>query len=402
MSATGNKYVLAHLRTAEQILAHYDGAEPFSIVLKAFFRDNRKFGSKDRKSVSQLCYGFFRLGRALPDQPIKERIIAGCFLSATPQDTLIPLVRPEWVKYLDVSVPEREQALTDAFPEYNCLSVFPGSGSFSEGIDAEAFIRSHFQQPDLFIRVRPGRMDEVSDKLAQAGISFKRIGENTCSFPNGTGLECLGVPDELYVVQDLSSQRTQGFMPPAEAMPDRPAIWDACAGSGGKSILASDLYPGAKLTVSDNRESILRNLAQRFSAAGVKAHRSFRSDLTVTPTRKKEGGKPAAAYDLVIADVPCSGSGTWARAPWEMLFFEEEAIEGYVALQRRILDGVMPSVKPGGYLTYITCSAFARENEGAVSHILSNGKFTLLEKSLIRGYADHADTMFAALFISAV
>ena len=402
MSATGNKYVLAHLRTAEQILAHYDGTEPFSLVLKAFFRDNRKFGSKDRKSVSQLCYGFFRLGQALPEQPIKERIIAGCFLSATPQDNLIPLVRPEWEKYLDLPLPDREQALTDAFPEYDRMSVFPGSGSFSDGIDAEAFILSHFQQPDLFIRVRPGRMDEVSDKLKQAGISCNRIGENTCSFPNGTGLECLGVPDDLYVVQDLSSQRTEGFMPPPEALPRHPAIWDACAGSGGKSILASDMYPGAILTVSDNRESILRNLAQRFSAAGVSGYRSFRSDLTVTATRKKEGGKPAQGYDLVIADVPCSGSGTWARTPWEMLYFGEEAIDGYAALQRRILDGIMPGVKPGGYLTYITCSVYAQENEGTVSHILSNGKFRLLKKSLIRGYTDHADTLFAALFISAV
>jgi 16S rRNA (cytosine967-C5)-methyltransferase len=62
----------------------------------------------------------------------------------------------------------------------------------------------------------------------------------------------------------------------------------------------------------------------------------------------------------------------------------------------------MPGVKPGGYLTYITCSVYAQENEGAVSHILSNGKFRLLKKSLIRGYDDRADTLFAALFISAV
>ena len=81
MSLINNKHILAHLSTAEQILAHYEGLEPFPVFIKAFFRDNKKFGSRDRREISGFCYSFFRLGKALPELPIRERIIIGHSLS---------------------------------------------------------------------------------------------------------------------------------------------------------------------------------------------------------------------------------------------------------------------------------------------------------------------------------
>ena len=101
---------------------------------------------------------------------------------------------------------------------------------------------------------------------------------------------------------------------------------------------------------------------------------------------------------MVIADVPCSGSGTWGRNPWEMIGFPESELTYYRQLQQNILRQVMPRVKPGGYFLYITCSVYKQENEGAVDFILGNSGLNVMKKGLIKGYEHHADTMFAALF----
>ena len=56
--------------------------------------------------------------------------------------------------------------------------------------------------------------------------------------------------------------------------------WDCCAASGGKSILLKDKFPRVQLTVSDIRETILRNLRQRFQRAGIKDYHAFVADLS--------------------------------------------------------------------------------------------------------------------------
>jgi len=58
----------------------------------------------------------------------------------------------------------------------------------------------------------------------------------------------------------------------------------------------------------------------------------------------------------------------------------------------------LPHIQPGGYLLYITCSVFKRENELQVEYISANKNFSLLRMECLKGYDKKADTMFAALF----
>jgi 16S rRNA (cytosine967-C5)-methyltransferase len=109
---------------------------------------------------------------------------------------------------------------------------------------------------------------------------------------------------------------------------------------------------------------------------------------------------PASGFDLVIADVPCSGSGTWGRDPWAMSMFSMEDLEDYAARQRLILGKSIPHVKAGGYLLYITCSVYAMENEQMVAFIEKQGGLRVVKMGLIEGYTQRADSMFAALFTS--
>jgi len=164
--------------------------------------------------------------------------------------------------------------------------------------------------------------------------------------------------------------------------------------------MVADLFPDATLHVSDERETILYNLRKRFTAAGIRNFKTFLADLSETGSRNvaSDAFFPANGFDLVIADVPCSGSGTWGRNPWEMLYFSEEELVHYQQLQQHILTTVMPRVKAGGFLLYITCSVYQRENEAAVDFILGKSRLQLQKKGLIKGYEHRADTMFAALF----
>ena len=169
-------------------------------------------------------------------------------------------------------------------------------------------------------------------------------------------------------------------------------VWDCCAASGGKSILANDVLGDIQLTVSDVRENILFNLKKRFVAAGINNYKSFIADLT-NPKQPVS----AESFDLIIADVPCSGSGTWSRTPEQLYYFEPAKIDEYAKLQKAILKNVINALKPGGYFLYITCSVFKKENEHAIDFLQENFNLKTLKMELLKGYELKADSMFAAL-----
>ena len=142
------------------------------------------------------------------------------------------------------------------------------------------------------------------------------------------------------------------------------------------------------LTVSDVRPSIIANLKKRFAEAGIKNYNAFVADaVTASPNTK---------FDLIIADVPCSGSGTWARTPEQLSFFKESQVDDYTALQIAIAANAIKYLEPGGYLLYITCSVFKKENELQVEKLLAMG-MQLVEQEVLKGYSENADSMFVAL-----
>jgi 16S rRNA (cytosine967-C5)-methyltransferase len=216
--------------------------------------------------------------------------------------------------------------------------------------------------------------------------------------PNGTKVDAVFEPDKEIVVQDYSSQRISGYFDTGSLGLPAPGAWDCCAASGGKSIMLHDLYPDIDLTVSDIRESILINLKKRFKAAGIDHYKSFIADLTAANSHPAVPGSP---FDLIIADLPCTGSGTWSRNPEALYFFDEKEMERYSVLQKKIINTIMPRLKKGGALVYITCSVFKKENEEVVDFIRQQFQLRLEKMQLLKGYDQRADSMFAARFIRA-
>ena len=266
----------SYVKSSVEILGEYKGEEPFAAFLKKYFGRNKKYGSRDRKQVSHLCYCYFRLGKALLDMPVEERILAGLFLCSDKPNEMLDILKPEWNEKINLPVKEKlliiPARLRQSRGNYSLLSienVFPWKEELSEGIEYERFCESFFIQPDLFIRLRPGYENDVKTKLLDEGINFSQVSSTCLSLPNASRIENIIDLDKEAVVQDLNSQETGKLLtnfkslqrsPFGQISNQEPKVWDCCAASGGKSLMLYDIDPDIELTVSDIRESVLVNL----------------------------------------------------------------------------------------------------------------------------------------------
>ncbi|MDP4248815.1 MAG: methyltransferase domain-containing protein [Bacteroidota bacterium] len=387
------------LRYAVRIIDAYSGEKPLHIWLKEFFRANPQMGSRDRKLVSEMVYCFYRLGHSLKNIPVHERILSGLFLcNETPMEALQYLI-PEWNEAIDRTLEDKIRLLQEKYPDFSIEQIFPWQNLLSEGIDHRQFCLSFLKKPDLFIRVRAGKEQTVSEKLGKGKLVFREQdpGEGllfkSYSFFNGTRLEDVIDLNRDAVVQDLSSQKTGRLMCIPDLDPEKIIrAWDCCAASGGKSILLADLYPTLDLTVSDIRKSILENLRIRFVQAGISRYQALMMDLTL------EKDLPKQSFDLIVADLPCTGSGTWSRTPESLYFFDPQKVESYRDRQQQMLSNIIRCLKPGATLVYITCSVFAAENEQILERMLEDGSLQRTGQEMITGYRERADSLFAGRF----
>ena len=393
----------SYCNTAVTIIKAYKGGVPFVHHLKQYFAAHKKHGSTDRRTIAHLCYTYYRLGASIKNFDTDKGLQLAIFLCEAKPGNWALLFEPSWLAAWVASdgssvatLDQKLDFIKEVYPGYNPATIFPFAAHLSEGMDATAFNRSHLLQPDLFIRIRPKQEDVVVSKLKKAEITFEKITDTCYRLASGTKLDEVLLINKEAVIQDYSSQQIGNVYALASEFADsKKRVWDACAASGGKSILAVDLLGQIKLTASDMRASILRNLQTRFAAAGMAGYQSFAVDLTSA----HDLSNFAKLADLIICDAPCSGSGTWGRTPEHLAFFDEASIDNYRQLQQSIITNTLPYVAVNGYFLYSTCSVFAAENEAQVKFITTNfTEFKLVHQQLFTGYTKKADTMFAALF----
>lgn len=374
----------SYLNSAKQLITSYTGSEPFTSFSKKYFSENKKHGSADRKQIVQLCYCYFRTSHATKHLSLEEQIIAGLFLCSGEKNKLLNELKPDWNEQTDRSLKEKFSLIGAVINV-----IFPFRHELSDDIDPEKFSASFLTQPDLFLRIRPVHAENVLRKLTAINAAHEFISPFTIRLPNNFKVEDHFALNKEVVVQDLNSQRVMEMLPLRKG--ESKKIWDCCAGSGGKSIMAYDLDPSVELTVSDIRESIIINLKRRFTEAGIKKYKAFNLNAT-------DGGlAPGTEFDLIICDAPCTGSGTWGRTPERLALFDEKEIASYSALQQKIVSAIHTNLARGGYLLYITCSVFKKENEDIVELLTKKFKLELTKMELLRGYDKKADTLFVAL-----
>jgi 16S rRNA (cytosine967-C5)-methyltransferase len=159
----------------------------------------------------------------------------------------------------------------------------------------------------------------------------------------------------------------------AAAMPGAKRVWDCCAAPGGKTLVLAkrlgshlpqlkDEMWGTQILASDVSARRLGQMSGRLRryayAAQVK---------TAVMDAAAAGGEER--FDLILCDVPCSGTGTLARNPEIRHFLTKEDLARQAVRQREILQGALGRLAVGGRLVYATCSLEAEENEGVVQAV---------------------------------
>jgi 16S rRNA (cytosine967-C5)-methyltransferase len=394
MELTGR--VSQHVRSFIKALRAYDPQLPLSRFLNGYFKANRQMGSKDRKMVTRYLYHCFRVGNSMANQPnalhklqqlteeeLIERLLIGEFLCAD-ESALVEQLDAGLAEQITFPLEEKIICVKNRF-KFQLDTIFPWVDLLSEKISAPNFNLQFLLQPFLYLRARKSQLNRVISILNRNDIRFGIQGD-TLILPNGTNTEAIGELKGLVEVQDLSSQHS---LDDVEANKGE-KWWDACSGAGGKSLLLMDKFPYLQLTVSDVRPSILTNLKERFTAAGIKNYNALVVNL--------EQGSPAelkgVQFDGIILDVPCSGSGTWGRTPEMLSVFENNDVKRFASLQKRIAEQVIPHLKPEKCLYYITCSVFQAENEDVVEYLVNEFGLEIINLRYQTGYTDRADTLF--------
>ena len=381
----------SHTSSAIKIIESYAAAEPFAFHLKKHFAANKKYGSKDRKTIASLCYNYFRLGYLLKNKTTEEKILAALFLGEHKTNALLQALQPGLNDKILLSIDEKL-----AFLNIKASGIFPLVNELGAGLNNDSFYKSYLQQPSLFLRLRRGKGKVVLNKLTEAAIPYTAHRDECIELENATPLDDLIKINKEAVVQDASSQKVFNYLDtlPSFANDNKLTAWDCCAASGGKSILLYDkLKANVQLTVSDIRENILFNCKKRLQQAGVNIYKNFVADITKNTLPVGEDN-----FFIIICDAPCTGSGTWGRNPEQLLYFKKNRIEEYAEKQKLIAQNALQHLKKDGLFFYITCSVFKKENEEVVDYLKEKFHLQLLQMEYIKGYEIKADTMFVAVF----
>jgi 16S rRNA (cytosine967-C5)-methyltransferase len=164
----------------------------------------------------------------------------------------------------------------------------------------------------------------------------------------------------LCVIQDEASQLV------AALVGHGTRILDCCAAPGGKTLVIADRNSNANIIAVDlhpHRAQLLRKLLRPHAATDTSNVHVVAADARHMPF--------VAKFDHVLADVPCSGTGTFARNPEIKWRLTPEDLVDLQTRQTAILRAAMNQVASGGRLIYSTCSLEKEENEDVVEHALA-------------------------------
>jgi 16S rRNA (cytosine(967)-C(5))-methyltransferase len=168
----------------------------------------------------------------------------------------------------------------------------------------------------------------------------------------------------FFEVQDEGSQLVAALV---DVKPGEHVL-DYCSGSGGKTLAFAPAMKGkGQIYLNDNRPWILIEARKRLNRAGIQ------NVQFVLPKKK---------MDWVLADVPCSGTGTLRRNPDAKWKIDAPMIERLVQLQREIVKDALEHLKPDGKFVYATCSILPEENQAQVEYFLKTHQLELVGEPL--------------------
>lgn len=162
-------------------------------------------------------------------------------------------------------------------------------------------------------------------------------------------------------VQDLAAQ----LAAPALGVLPGERVLDAGAAPGGKTAHLLEAHPDIELVALDRDARRLQRVGETLARLGLKA------TVQAGDASAPDGWWSGRAFDRILLDAPCSGTGIVRRQPDIKWHRRAADIPALAALQARLLDGLWPLLRPGGRLLYATCSVLKDENEHQIDAFLA-------------------------------
>ncbi len=372
----------ARLQTLSELLAEtLSSRQAADFIVKQWGRQNRFAGSKDRRFLSDGLFTILRhygnlRDRLGADDPLLITLLA--YIDVVDEAVKITLdealaladgqahapspLSPEQIDCLRQALerPANSRAGQLSVADWLLADLDAGLGP-----QADAVMQAMRQRAPLDVRVNTLKGD-----AAQASVALQNEGFSVQPHGFVSNALRLALPanvtasqafeDGLIEVQDAGAQAVAQFAAPQPFQ----TVLDYCAGAGGKSLaMAALMNNRGRLIVHDSDTRRMRPIIDRAARAGV----------SIIETADAHGVKPlVGGCDVVMADVPCSGSGRWRRSPETKWRLSQESLLALNNVQLNIMKKAADYVAPNGRLVYVTCSVFASENERIIKRFLAS------------------------------
>ncbi|NBE08546.1 RsmB/NOP family class I SAM-dependent RNA methyltransferase [Paragemmobacter ruber] len=358
--------------------------QPAEMALTNWGRANRYAGSGDRAAVRDIVFDVLRCKRSCAARGgalTGRGLVLGWARGGLGREALFDgqghAPAPPGAGEAG-RVPEGAEAL-------DCPDWLEAPLRASLGADFEAVMAAMQERAPVFLRVNLARLlrgaavamlaaegiEAVAHPLAASALEVRagaRKVQASAAYREG-----------LVELQDAASQAVVEMLPLRDGM----AVLDLCAGGGGKT-LAMAARAGLRLWAHDAERRRMADLPVRAARAGV----------AVTLVDRPEAAGP---FDLVLADVPCSGAGSWRRDPEGKWALTAARLAALREVQAGIMDRAAALVRPGGVLGYATCSLLDEENGAQVERFLARRDGWTLETARRFTPLDGGDGFFCAV-----
>ena len=367
----------ARVAAAIEVLDDILGGEPAEKCLTRWARGNRYAGSKDRAAVRDMIFDVLR----------RKRSLSASGGSQTARGLLIGYLREKSIDLEDVfgaggygppALTEAEvsaarplvnDAETYDFPDW----LWP---VWQVDLGAQAIPAANVLQSrgpvTLRVNLRRSSQEGAIAALAEDGIVAVPIGDVNSALQVIENERRIKISkafaDGLVDLQDLASQEAVAGL----GIPETARVLDYCAGGGGKALEIADLFE-VSVFAHDISAARMADIPVRAARAGMK--------IEVLETDRLKGFAP---FDVVFVDAPCSGSGTWRRAPEAKWALTSDKLNNYSILQSKVLETATEYTATDSTLIYATCSVFEVENRRVIDAFLATNPSWSLQRDFQR------------------
>lgn len=353
----------ARIAAAISILDDIQIGAPAEKTLTTWARQNRYAGSGDRAAIRDLVFDALRKRSSLAWQGngSSGRALMIGALRAQGQDPRTYFTGQGYAPAVLTPSELTPSTTLDEAPEpvrLDCPDWLWPDMIMSLGETVEPVLLALQSRAEVFLRVNLAKSDVenatkvlAEDDIECAGhalspsalcvITNPRRVQNSRAFTEG-----------LVELQDVASQAVVDHVAPFAL---GKTVLDYCAGGGGKSLALAASGAGS-VTAHDLNLRRMKDVPGRAARAGA--------TITIDPD-------PKGPFDLVLCDVPCSGTGAWRRQPDAKWRLTRNELNDLLKVQSQIMKQAAKLVGDGGYLAYVTCSLLRSENEDRVAGFLN-------------------------------